>query len=164
MNTWATVTRKGRARPARGGGGGGFGGLGQADPRAGGSGVGVGAVGGGGGGGNGGGAPRPRTKLKPSDTKANIYDRPNTVVMECQEFSILPPEEELVDFLHENVLPEDDKSLFTKVMSLFSDESARKYLVWMTDEESTTQLAEILAGGVSWPGYTNYNIYCKLLS
>ena len=75
--------------------------------------------------------------------------------MECQEFSILPPEEELVDFLHENVLPEDDKSLFTKVMSLFSDESARKYLVRMTDEESTTQLAEILAGGVSWPGYRN---------
>ena len=72
--------------------------------------------------------------------------------MECQEFSILPPEEELVDFLHENVLPGEDKSLFAKVLSLFSDESARKYLIRMIDEPSTTELAEILARGVSWPG------------
>ena len=75
--------------------------------------------------------------------------------MECQEFSILPPEEELVDFLHENVLPGEDKSLFAKVLSLFSDESARKYLIRMIDEPSTTELAEILARGVSWPGYKN---------
>ena len=60
-----------------------------------------------------------------------------------------------MDFLYENVLPEGDKTLFTKVMSLFSDESARKYLIRMNDDESTTQLAEILAGGVSWTGYKN---------
>ena len=54
------------------------------------------------------------------------------MVVECQEFSILPPEEELVDFLYENVLSDGDKTLFTKVLSLFSDESARKYLVRMT--------------------------------
>ena len=86
---------------------------------------------------------------------AIISVRLYSVVVECQEFSILPPEEELVDFLHENVLPEEDKALFTKVLSLFSDESSRKYLIRMIDDASTTQLAEILAGGVSWPGYKN---------
>ena len=136
------IARKGRVRGAKAGPGpGGVGGgarprTGGADGRGGGPGV-----------------PRPRTKLKNSDTKANIYDRPNTVVIECQEFSILPPEEELADFLHENLLPEGDKALFAKIVSLFSDESARKYLVRMTDEQSTTELAEILAKGVSWPGY-----------
>ena len=127
MSTWESVTRKGRARPPRGGG------LGLGDlQRAGGSG---GAVGGAGG--NGGGAPHTRTKLKPSDTRANIYDRPNIVVMDGQEFSILPTEDKLLDFLHDIVMPED---LFDNhLASLFSDKSRRNFLIRMNDEASTTQ-------------------------
>ena len=89
------MTRKGKARPARGGGGG----LGLADLRAGVGGAGVGGAGagrgGGGGAGAGWGAPRSRTKLHTSATKANLYDRPNTVV----EFVVLPPDEELAQWL-----------------------------------------------------------------
>ena len=141
METWTEVLR-GKVRPARG-----------AVPGAGRPG----GVGGGGdhvGGGRG--APRNRTRLQPSDTKANIYDRPNTVVMECEEFSVLPPVGELVPFIVEHVLKEPvDKELFTKVESLFADENARKYLLRMKDEPSTEKLAELLSTGVAWPGYRN---------
>jgi hypothetical protein len=146
------VARKGKARPARGGVG-----LGLADLRAGvGGGSGAGAAGGGaGGGGGGGGAPR-RTRLPQSDTKANIYDRPNTVVMECQEFATLPPDEEVVKFIFEQVLSaQENKDLFPLVESLFSDENARKILVRMKCDQSTERLAELLAPGVAWPGYKN---------
>ena len=149
MSTWVPVARKGKARPARGG----VGGLGLADLRAG---VGGGGAGGGGaGGGGGGGAPR-RTRLPQSDTKANIYDRPNTVVMECQEFVTLPPDEEVVKFIFDQVLSaQDNKDLFPLVESLFSDENARKILVRMKGDQSTERLAELLAPGVAWPGYRN---------
>jgi hypothetical protein len=50
---------------------------------------------------------------------------PNTVVMECQEFSVLPPVMELVLFIVENVLREqENKDLFQQIESLFSDENA----------------------------------------
>ena len=63
-------------------------------------------------------------KLHSSDTKANVYDRPNTVVIECQEFSILPPVEELAPFIVENVLKEpENKNLFQQIASVFSDEN-----------------------------------------
>jgi hypothetical protein len=83
---------------------------------------------------------------------------PNTVVMECQEFSVLLPEEELVPFIVENVLREHenkDKDLFQQLESLFSDENARKYLLRMKTEESAEKLSELLAPGVIWPGYRN---------
>jgi hypothetical protein len=69
---------------------------------------------------------------------------PNTVVMECQEFSVLLPEEELVPFIVENVLREQenkDKDLFQQLESLFSDENARKYLLRMKTEESAEKLS-----------------------
>ena len=40
-------------------------------------------------------------------------------------------------------------------MSLFCDENTRKYLLKMKDDENTEKLAELLAPGVSWPGYRN---------
>ena len=149
MSTWEPVTRKGKARPARGGGGG----LGLADLRA----VGDGRGGAGGPGGGGGrGIPRPRTKFTSSDTKPNIYDRPNTVVIDGHEFSVLPPIQELVPFMIEHVLREEgDKEIFKNIVSLFCDENTRKYLLRMKDEENTEKLAELLAPGVSWPGYKN---------
>ena len=144
MNAWQPVTRKGKARPARGGGG-----LGLADLRAG-----VGGAGGGAGGGGGGG-PR-RTRLQQSDTKANIYDRPNTVVMECQEFATLPPDEEVVKFIYGEVLSaQENKDLLPLVESLFPDENGRKILIRMNCEQSTERLAELLGPGVAWPGYRN---------
>ena len=88
-------------------------------------------VGGGGGGGGGPRGPR-RTRLQQSDTKANIYDRPNTVVIECQEFATLPPDEEVVKFIYEEVLSDqENKDLLPLVESLFSDENARKILIRM---------------------------------
>ena len=85
-----------------------------------------------------------------------MYDRPNTVVIECQEFSILPPVEELAPFIVENVLKEpENKNLFQQIASVFSDENARKYLIKMRTDESTEKLAELLAAGVTWPGYPN---------
>ena len=83
------MTRRGKVRPARGAGSG-----------VGGSGANQGPDGGarGGRGGGASGGARPRTKLQPSDTRPNIYTRPNTVVLEYQEFSVLPPDEEVVDF------------------------------------------------------------------
>ena len=132
MSAWQPVTRKGKARPVSGGGGGG---LGLADLRAGvggAAGAGVGGVGGGGGGGGGGPRGPRRTRLQQSDTKANIYDRPNTVVIECQEFATLPPDEEVVKFIYEEVLSDqENKDLLPLVESLFSDENARKILIRM---------------------------------
>ena len=142
MEPWTDV-RRGKVRPARAGAGAGI-------PGAGGGGQGQGGGGGGGHGGGGRGAPRNRTKLRPSDTRANICDRPNTVVMECEEFSVLPAIGELVPFIVENVLREpQDKELFTKMESLFPEENSRKYLLRMRDEESTEKLAELLAPGVA---------------
>ena len=80
------MTRRGKVRPARGGGAAGSG--------VGGSGANQGPDGGARGGGASGGA-RPRTKLQPSDT------RPNTEVLEYQDFSVLPPDKEVVDFIYE---------------------------------------------------------------
>ena len=141
MSDWTTVSRREKVRPARGGGGQGGSGAGgnganqwsEGSVRGGGRG----GVGTGAGGGAGGGA-RPRTRLRPSDTRPNIYIRPNTVVMECGEFSVLPPDEEVVDFIYEQVLTEaDNKALFQQVESLFADKNARKYLIriagsWMS--------------------------------
>ena len=105
MADWMTVSRKGKVRPPRGGGH-------RVDQRAG--------AGVGGADGNAGGATRPRTKLCPSDLKVNICDRPNTVVLDCHEFSVLPPDEELVHFIYEQVLKEEeDKEIFQQVESLF---------------------------------------------
>ena len=112
--------------------------------------------GGGGGGAGGGGVGRGAPRHRGSDTKANVYDRPNTVVMECQEFSVLPPVEELAPFIVENVLKEpENKDLFQQIGSVFSDENARKYLIRMRTQESTEKLSELLAAGVTWPGYPN---------
>lgn len=85
------MTRRGKIRPARGGGvaGSGVGGSGANQGPDGG------ARGGGGGGGGASGGARPRTKLQPSDT------RPNTEVLEYQDFSVLPPDKEVVDFIYE---------------------------------------------------------------
>ena len=46
------------------------------------------------------------TKLT-SDTKPNIYDRPNTVVIDGHKLSVLPLIEELVPFNVESVLREE---------------------------------------------------------
>ena len=82
--------------------------------------------------------------------------RPNTVVLECQEFSVLPQEYELALFLYEQVLKEEDKKrIFKEVKALFCDKNARRYLVKMNTQESTGELGELLADGVSWPGYRN---------
>ena len=134
MDDWHVV-RRGKARPPRGGAVGGAGG--DAAPRA------------------DAGSGRTRTKIRPSDTKTNIYARPNTVVMDGQEFSILPADEELAEFIHNHVLPPDEKALFQDIQSLFTDENARKYLVRMKTAESTLKLAELMDAGVSWPGYRN---------
>jgi hypothetical protein len=154
MNNW-TVVGKGRVRPPRGApGAAGPGGQAQGDGRGGGGGGGAAAAAGGGGGGRG--APRPRTKLPSSDTKPNIYDRPNTVVIDGHEFSVLPPIEELVPFIVGNVLREEaNKEILQNIVSLFCDENTRKYLLRMKDEKSTEKLAELLAPGVPWPGYRN---------
>jgi hypothetical protein len=145
MSNWTEVNKRGRVRPARGGPPG-AGGQGQGDQSGGAAPV----------PGRGGGAPRQRGKLPSSDTKANVYDRPNTVVIECQEFSILPPVEELAPFIVENVLKEpENKNLFQQIASVFSDENARKYLIKMRTEESTGKMADLLAAGVIWPGYPN---------
>ena len=88
------MTRRGKVRPARGGGGAGSG-VGGSGANQGPDG---GARGGRGGGGGASGGARPRTKLQRSDTRPNIYTQPNEVVLEYQEFSVLPPDEEVVDF------------------------------------------------------------------
>ena len=153
MNNW-TVVRKGKVRLPKGHTG--PGGQGQGDGRgAGGAGGGGGAAGGFGGGG-GRGVPRPRPKLPTSDAKPNIYDRQFTVVIDAHEFSVLPPIDELVPFMTEYVLKEEgDKEILQQIKSLFCDENTRKYLLRMRDDESTEKLAELLAPGVSWPGYPN---------
>jgi hypothetical protein len=83
--------------------------------------------------------------------------RPNTVVLECQEFSVLPQEYELAMFLYEQVLKkeEDKKGIFKEIKALFCDKNARRYLVKMNTQESTGELGDLLADGVSWPGYRN---------
>jgi hypothetical protein len=78
------------------------------------------------------------------------------VVFDCQEFSVLPPVEELATFFYEMVLSEqEDKVLFSQMENLYPDEDGRKYLLQMKTEESTEKLAEKLAPGVIWPGYWN---------
>ena len=77
-------------------------------------------------------------------------------MLECQEFSVLPPVEELALFILEKVLSEqEDKGLLQQIESLFPDEKSRKYLLQMKNDESTDKLAELLAPGVTWPGYPN---------
>ena len=76
--------------------------------------------------------------------------------MDCQEFSVLPPDEELVHFIYEQVLREvENKDIFQQVESLNSDEDARRFLIKMNSEESTEKLADLLETGVIWPGYRN---------
>ena len=62
--------------------------------------------------------------------------------------------EELATFYYEYVLKEpEDKVLFSEMENLYPDEDGRKYLLQMKSEESTEKLAELLAPGVTWPGY-----------
>ena len=77
-------------------------------------------------------------------------------MLDCREFSVLPPVEELAPFIYERVLLEqENKVFFQKIDNLFPDEDGRKYLLQMKDEESTEKLAELLAPGITWPGYRN---------
>ena len=146
-NGWNTV-RRGRVRGAAQGPGPGGAGAGPS------GGLGAGPAVGPRGPHHGGG--RPRTQLRPSDTRANVNVRTNTVVMECQEFYTLPEEHEAALFLYEQVCKEDEsKVIFKEVKSLFCDKNARRYLVKMNTPESTAGLAELLADGVSWPQYMN---------
>ena len=73
-------------------------------------------------------------------------------MLDCREFSVLPPVEELAPFIYERVLLEqENKVFFQKIDNLFPDEDGRKYLLQMKDEESTEKLAELLAPGITWP-------------
>lgn len=59
-------------------------------------------------------------------------------------------------FLYEQVLKEQNKKrIFKEIQALFCDKNARRYLVKMNTQESTEELGELLADGVSWPGYRN---------
>jgi hypothetical protein len=78
------------------------------------------------------------------------------VVLDCHEFSVLPPVEEFATFYYELVLKEpEDKVLFSEMENLYPDEDGRKYLLQMKSEESTEKLAELLSPGVTWTGYWN---------
>lgn len=113
-----------------------------------------GAGGSGSGGPGGRGGPRPHGGRP--NTRANILDRPRTVVFDCREFSVLPPVEELAPFIYERVLVEqENKKYFQQIDNLFPDEDGRKYLLQMKNEESTGKMAELLAPGITWPGYRN---------
>ena len=82
--------------------------------------------------------------------------RPNTVVLECNEFSVLPEESEMAMFLYYEVLKEEEnKKIFKEVQALFCDKNARRYLVKLNSPECAGELGELLAEGVSWPGYRN---------
>ena len=78
------------------------------------------------------------------------------MVLDCHEFSVLPPVEEFATFYYELVLKEpEDKVLFSEMENLYPDEDGRKYLLQMKSEESTEKLAELLSPGVTWTGYWN---------
>ena len=99
---------------------------------------------------------RPRTQLKPRDTRANVNTRPNTVVIECQVFDVLPPEHELALFLYNHVLTEEaNKDIFKEVQTVFCDKNARRYLLKMSNPVSTGELGNLLSEGVAWPEYKN---------
>ena len=62
----------------------------------------------------------------------------------------------MATFYYEYVLKEpEDKVLFSEMENLYPDEDGRKYLLQMKSEDSTEKLAELLAPGVTWPGYWN---------
>ena len=146
---WFVAGRRGKVRGPPGGHQGQGGAVGGAGASAGGG------VGGGAGGGAGGGGFRPRTKLRSSETKANFEDIPNTVVLECREFLVLPPESVLVEFLYETVLPDGKKDLIKEVVATLTLEQQRKFLVKMSSPESMDDMATLLSGGVAWPGFRN---------
>ena len=99
---------------------------------------------------------RKRTKLRPSETKAKLNERPKTVVIDGYEFAVLPSPSELAQFMFDCVLlTEIDKELLTKIQGVYSDENKRQFLVQMETEESMTALADLLLTGVTWPGYKN---------
>ena len=51
-----------------------------------------------------------------SDTKPNIYDSPNTVVIDGNQLTVLPKIQELVPFIEEYVLREqENKGIFEQI-------------------------------------------------
>ena len=93
---------------------------------------------------------RKRTKLRPSETKANLNERPKTVVINEYEFSDLPLPCELAQFMFDCVLiTEIDKGLLTKIQGVYSDENKRQFLLQMETEDSMTGLAALLETGVT---------------
>ena len=69
---------------------------------------------------------RNRTKLKSSETKARLNERPNTVVIDGYEFSVLPSPTELAQFMFDCVFRTNtDKELLTKIRGVFVDENKR---------------------------------------
>ena len=94
--------------------------------------------------------------MKPSETKARLNERPNTVVIDGYEFSVLPSPTELAQFMFDCVFRTNtDKELLTKIRGVFVDENKRQYLIKMETQDSMTALADLLATGVTWPGYRN---------
>ena len=126
---------------------------------------GLGAAGQGGGGGpgpsKGGGGSRifsggAHTKLKPLENRANLTERPNTVVIDGKGFSVLPSVSELAHFMYETVLTTDtSKELVTQIKSVYVDENKRQYLIQMETSGSTTALVDMLTDEIAWPGYTS---------
>ena len=103
-----------------------------------------------------GGGVRPRTKLRPVESRAKLHERPDTVVIDCHEFFLLPPPEELAQFVLESVLSnEADKELFKEIKSVYADENKRQFLLQMGTNQSMNAIANLLTAGVEWPGYKN---------
>ena len=138
-NDWATVGKRGKVR---------YGGPNGGSPPV----TGVGTSQGQGGGV---GSVKGRTKLNRVETRAKINEQPNTVVMECREFLTLPPSEEMAIFMYMFVLGNDDKGLMTEVEAVYMDEYNKKYLIKMSSHDTMERLVNLLAAGVSWPGYMN---------
>ena len=96
------------------------------------------------------------TRSRSTETGVKLIERPNIVVLDCKEFSVLCPGEELAQFLFKVVLAEEEnRHLFREIKSVYPDDKKKQYLLEMSTEQSMNEMVKLLSDGVKWVGYRN---------
>ena len=142
---WREIGRGGRLRAPRsdaGGGGGRFG------------------TGGGNGGGQGGGgqrqAPQVRPRPRAADIRARVEARPNTVLLNCHRFQVLPTEVQVAEWFGDYLFTGDVATLLGKVTGLDIEEREKRIMVQLSSsQEVELLLTRMGEEGVEWPGFVD---------
>ena len=103
----------------------------------------------------GGGRPhQPRARPKAPDIRARVEPKPNTVMLNCRKFAVLPTETEVADWFGDHLFSGEATPLLSRVEGLDIEERDKRIMVQLGSEQDVEALLTRMGEeGVPWPGF-----------